>query len=800
MSSAVQDLFPGWMMSDLANSGLGPGDVNARPAGPNEKHATNTPQGVEAYVLPYWDITGRPLPFYRLKLINNPDQRVKYKQLATSGNHVYFPKGFWDLAQRSRFILITEGEKKAACAVKNGIAACAVGGTYSWKNRTLVLGKDAQLGTDKNGKVTAKLAAGQEVIEKVDSTATGFQDLVNLAIDRSIPIVICFDSDYAHHRTGVSVDVQKAAAELGYELRFRGVKLVNIRQLILKGNNNGPEKLGLDDLIMEESLGIGAFWAQLNKVLEARQAFPRHPAPREYVNRKLQKSALPRSELQALSTAIISDLDTRGRRLYCPLDENYYFFDEGTRALVPVYFSSTMEFGQTPFGIKLYNDYSVSPGDQRLLLQLSTQFAAEEPIQTVKPEKVVTIRDNRLYYQLSTGQMAVTSSEGTKILSNGSDDILFEANQVAPIDGAALMEAIDELKKKPLENYWYTVMREVRIKESSHDYERKLLSLLFCISPWMYKWNNTQLPIEMTIGEAGSGKSSLYELRLNILTGDPKLRNAPRDMKDWTASVANTGGLHVTDNVHMTNGKLKQELSDELCRVITESNPHIESRKLYSDNTLVRTPVKAVFAVTAIQQPFGNTDIVQRSIITQLDKGIKHVRYDANWPEHQLERFGGRTHWVAFQLLFTQHLFKLIQEKWHTRYSAKYRLINVEQLLKLSAQVFGWESEWVPDFLEESRDQKIIEGDYALEGLLAWAEEARRSHKNLNGVLFKVSDITNWAAASEEFEGNNILTTSRMLSNYLKKSKNKVASIVGLVPAGRKIQNADAYYLGKEEG
>ncbi|WP_324001730.1 hypothetical protein, partial [Parvimonas micra] len=147
-----------------------------------------------------------------------------------------------------------------------------------------------------------------------------------------------------------------------------------------------------------------------------------------------------------------------------------------------------------------------------------------------------------------------------------------------------------------------------RVKDSEDDRDRKILALLYCISPWMYRWRGTQLPIEMMIAEPGSGKSTLYQLRLNIMSGVAKLRNAPKDLRDWTASVSGAGGLHVTDNVHMGDNSLRQELSDELCRVITAHNPVIERRKLYSDNDVVETPVKCVFAVTAIKQPFSNAD------------------------------------------------------------------------------------------------------------------------------------------------------------------------------------------------
>jgi hypothetical protein len=315
---------------------------------------------------------------------------------------------------------------------------------------------------------------------------------------------------------------------------------------------------------------------------------------------------------------------------------------------------------------------------------------------------------------------------------------------------------------------------------------RKILALLYSISPWFYRWQGTQLPIEMTCGEAGSGKSTLYELRLMILTGIPILRNTPKDVRDWTASVAQTGGLHVTDNVHMTNAALRQELSDELCRIVTEPNPHIERRKLYSDVGLVRTPVRSVFAITAVKQPFTNGDIIQRSIITELDKGVEELSYDADWKQHQLDRFGGRAHWLAHQMLFQQRLFKIIREKWKNNYQAKFRLINVEQLLVLAAEAYGWDSSWVAKYLEKSRDDKLGVSDWALEAIIRWAEfiRANLTTEQLTKQWFGASDILAWTEGQDEYKDCQILSSSRMLGRYLKDNTNMIASIAGVAAAG----------------
>lgn len=795
---SVTELFKPFILEDLAESGLEIKDMRVRLAGPNEKQATNTPMGVEAYTIPYFDIHEKPLPFYRNKLIDSPDPTIKYKQLATSGNHVYFPLGFNKLAQKAQYIIITEGEKKAAAAVKHGFPCVGLGGVDSWRNRTVVLHKDSQVGQSKQGEVVVKLPAGAEIREQADTLALGMRELIDLALKRSIPIIIAFDSDL-HIKGYVRFEVQRAAAALGFELRNRGVKFVNIKQLILDPEDSGAEgKLGLDDFLMNEELGPDVLRQQIHDVLKSNRSFPKHPNTREYVNRKLQKTSIARSEMSSLCTSIICDLDSNGMRLHCPDDDNMYYFDEGTHKLLKAHFTQHMEFAKTAFGRKLYDAYGITISDQRLIQVLNSQFCGEEPMYKVKPEKIMTIRGDAFYYQISDGRMVKVDAQGIRIMLNGTDNVLFEGDMVEDIPHEELSKAIGYYsKEKDLPNFWYDVLKEARIKDSPEDRMRKLLSLLYSISPWMYRWRATQLPLEQMLGEAGSGKSTLYVLRQSILAGRTALRNAPKDLRDWTASIAASGALHVTDNVHMTGGMLKQQLSDELCRVITETDPHIESRKLYTDNDLVRVPVKTVFAVTAIKQPFTNTDIIQRSIITQLDKGLGVVEYDANWTGKQLSRFGGRTHWIAHQMVFLHRLFQRIKDHWDPTYKAKYRLINIEQILMHAAHVYGLDDAWIPHFLESTSAELVASSDAALEGLIAWADAVREEHPKdkLKRMLFTTQDMVNWFEGQEEWEGNTVLINGRKLGHYIEGKKNTVAQISGVCPTDVKRNNRKTYQV-----
>lgn len=790
---SVVDIYPPELMEDLARSGIGPADMRVRALGPNERYATNTPNNVDGFVIPYFDINGKPLPFYRVRLYAAD---IKYKQLANSPNHVYFPPGFAQLVQNNpKVILITEGEKKAASAVARGIPCVGFGGVDSWRNRILYIPKGSSLAQGQKNSVIAKLPSGSEATEKIDALATGMQDLINLLMQTDAAVVICYDTDELGRTHS---DVQAAAASLGYELRFRGIPARRIRQLKLKpGPIFGQEKCGVDDFLTHSKLGLAEFQKQLQEVLDARQAFPRHPNPKAYVNKRLQRSRMPRSDMQALSTAILCDLDSRGARLRCPDDDRLYYFHKGTHKLLPVHFNYNRGFANSPFGVHLYRSYNLGGADQRLLEWVETQFTGEEPITDVNPERVVTSRGDALYYHITQGQMLKITKDSIQILDNGTEDILFESDVVEDLDVELLRKKLtEEQSQETLQPKWYLTLKEARIPETGEDNARRSLALLYSISPWFYRWRGTQLPIEMMIAEPGSGKSTLYQLRLDILTGQPRLRNAPRDMRDWTASVAATGGLHVTDNVNLSNSQLRQELSDEICRIITEPNPTIEARKLYTDNTLVTTPVKTVFAITAVRQPFNNPDILQRSIITYLDKGDAEVHYEADWEGRQLARFGGREGWIAHHAVVAHRLLKAIHTQWDPNYKARFRLINVEQLLKLAAPLFGWDSDWIAGHLEEVRDKSVASSDWALEGLCTFAADWREAYGNdIQSANFPAKAVSEWASSEDDFLKCNVLTSSRQLSNYIAQHKNLVARIAGISECPFLVGNRKVFYV-----
>lgn len=787
------------MLEDLAKSGLIPSDIDARVIMSPERAMCIVPHTTDGYVIPYYHIDGKPLPHYRVRLFSFDP---KYKQPKETSNYVYFPKGFFALSKGKPYILITEGEKKAALAVKKGFPTVALGGVDNWRNRQLIVPASTEF-TQSQQKVNAKLPAGSEISEDLASSlAIGVQELIDYAAHNNKHLIFAYDTDGNH----VKYQVQRAAATFAFDLRFRGIAFNHIRQIILPSLPSSS-KIGLDDLLMHDG-GHNQLTVLIANCLKQRSAFPQHPSVRDFLNKRLQKSKLSRKETQAVAIAVLSDLDSNGLRLRSDQELQTYYFDHRDNRLLKAEFDRISgDFHDTKFGQFLYRRYGLSSSDSRLIEWLAAQFTGEDPVGVVSPHRVLArtnTREDAVIYQMSDSHYAHVDAKGLTIHPNGAGGILFESEQVEPLDTDKLKQEFDRQRVNnptTVKPYWMETLSSVRLKD--HDKHKQITALLYYMSPWLYRWRGTQLPVEMIIGESGSGKSTLYELRLSIITGIPRLRNAPQDLKDWHASIVNTGGLHVTDNVQLVDRNLRQRLSDEICRIITEPTPSIEMRKYYTNADLVRIPVRSVFAITAIQQPFQNADLIQRSIITELDKmgnidtnNPIEIRYDSEWRNDQLTKYNGREGWVAHHLLVLHRFFQLVQQKWSRDYQAHHRLINFEQAMVLMAEVVGLPSDWIPGYLVGTTDRALSESDWTFEGLKSYTDYHRHY---LNGNPIYTQQISDWATQQEDYQKCEILINARRLGRYMTQHKTMIATIIGIVENGTKNNRTSFKLVGHKK-
>ena len=160
--------------------------------------------------------------YWRVKLDTpriKEGREIKYESPVGTSNRAYFPPGF-DKSDGTRFI-ITEGEKKALCAITNGINCIGLTGCWNWQKPRK---------RDDDGRAYGS----RQLIDDLNELEWTNRD-----------VVICFDSDIVEKES-----VAMAEQKLVEVLAIRGA---NVRVARIPSGPN-DKKLGLDDAIVE--LGI----------------------------------------------------------------------------------------------------------------------------------------------------------------------------------------------------------------------------------------------------------------------------------------------------------------------------------------------------------------------------------------------------------------------------------------------------------------------------------------------------------------------------------------------------------------
>lgn len=198
--------------------------LKLKPMTAEQVKALDVPATVPGFMIPYFNIDGKPSKFWRLRYLEdtrkgfdilNGRKALRYVQPAGGINEVYLPP-FVDwrrMAENTNIPLtITEGELKAAAASKHGIPTIGLGGVWCFKS---------------NRAVVSLLPMLKEITWK------------------GRRVVICYDSDAV-----TNPEVVKAENALAAELTLNGAE-VFIARLPM-----GPQgaKVGIDDFLLTASV------------------------------------------------------------------------------------------------------------------------------------------------------------------------------------------------------------------------------------------------------------------------------------------------------------------------------------------------------------------------------------------------------------------------------------------------------------------------------------------------------------------------------------------------------------------
>lgn len=206
-------------LRDLARSGLTAehGKLRIEPLDAATTKKLTGRDAAASYKLPYFTIDGRPLKFYRVRLLDpapgfaDGDRGQRYWQPPGTPPALYLaPLLRWAKLARdvSVPLYVTEGEKKAAAACKANLPCIGLGGVWSWCQR-----------------------------KKGVALIPDFQ----LFEWRGRRVIFVFDSDVAE-----KPEVQQAMLALAEQLVALGASPETVK---LAHGRNG-EKQGLDDLIV----------------------------------------------------------------------------------------------------------------------------------------------------------------------------------------------------------------------------------------------------------------------------------------------------------------------------------------------------------------------------------------------------------------------------------------------------------------------------------------------------------------------------------------------------------------------
>jgi hypothetical protein len=218
------------IIEDLGRSGLTPTDlrVELRPKG------RGLFRTVDAYRIQYTGPDGQPTGFYRDRALedwipSNDDKPRRYLQPKGYAPGLYFPicsERPWSEVNSdpSAPILITEGEKKAACACKHGFPTVGLGGVECWRTK---IRPDGTAGR------TSRPIPDLDLIDWKGRTA-----------------LIVFDAD---RKLATQTNVRRAAEALALELIDRGAA-VHISNLPLCDG----QKMGLDDFLLARGAEVSA--------------------------------------------------------------------------------------------------------------------------------------------------------------------------------------------------------------------------------------------------------------------------------------------------------------------------------------------------------------------------------------------------------------------------------------------------------------------------------------------------------------------------------------------------------------
>ncbi|HHW02508.1 MAG TPA: DUF3854 domain-containing protein [Thermoanaerobacterales bacterium] len=724
------------------------------------------------YLIPYFDRHGKPLtdkgleedaepiPFVRVRLfppITTPDgDTVRYVQPKYAGTHLYVLPEVWSVANTLEPIVITEGEKKAAKSVQEGIPTIGLGGVDNWKRQQYRLLPTSVKQLDKEVLVSIKPENIRRVEEHVAPELLEFR-----WSGRKVYIV--FDND-PMAKLSSRENVQRAAFELALWLHRHGAE---VYQVVLP-SDRPDKKVGLDDFLLEHS--ADEFWELADAAL-----FPTIPNLRSWLQLLLDRKK-SRSDILAAAKATVADLDHRGKRYKHPELPEYYFFDNEEYSLYDAEWKvDSAEFPEKSLAQYLKRVYEIGTSDKELLKRVADEF--RQGVELVTPHNLFFARENVVYVAKSDSEFYKVTPLGVEVRPNGTDSVLFKRGFITEeceID-------LDAVGMRP-RRLWREVVNQLSLDTHpvlTDEEQRTLLELLCYLTPIFRNWRGLQLPLELAIGERGSGKTDFYRLRIFTFTGDYSdkwLKGQPSDKRDFEAMLVNSPGLLILDNVDSLPPELRKAVEVSLARIVTGGV--IEMRTLYTTASVSRFHPETCVAITGIAVPVKESDVLQRSI--RLYFKALEGRYDPDWFYNWSRR---RKELLTDILSAACWFLQIADKRWKAGERSQLRLSGLERALRIMAEALDKSGEMLK--VTESIIRKLPRTFYAeaeqADNALSTLRDIADYYRQEKGVGHRLSAEDICMRAWVELNGKEYpFENGKRLGWFLSKHRTDVEKIAGL--------------------
>lgn len=696
-------------------------------------------------------------PFTRIRLLNN-NGGPKYLQGRNTGTHIYLPPNveteLWGKPEVP--LIITEGEKKAAAAAQYGFVCAAVSGVDAWRSHRLTVPQTSVVNTGTGGAYVTITLEDSDA-QKIETQVA--DELTILPLEGR-QVYIIFDADMGKLSTIESV--QRAAFDLGFWVETNGGHVAQVHLPFAHRT-----KVALDDFLQD--FGPEGLEKALKKA-----KFPHRPKLKSWVQKELSRSRPGRHTFTKVARAILANLDRRGIR-YRDDNGRYYYFDKQSNVLyeVPFMDQRSGRLTSTTFDHFLISEFGISSSDRDVTTRVKEEMEALPPILHLrKVYRTSTTMADAFYYQLSDSEVVKVTAGGIETIRNGDDQILFVAGNndtklvEPPKDFRGWLDVIDTTTIQP--------MPALSVEET-----RALAACLAYINPWLRRWRGMMLPVEVATGEAGSGKSSMFQLRKAIFSGSTRLNKPPRDLNDWYAVITNEHGMWVGDNM---GHHLDDVFSNEIARLVTDYEPAVEKREYYTTSDVSLKQVDCTFAFTTIYRPVTKPDLIQRSLIFPFASVSATLGEAEEWVPNQLNKIG-RDAWLAhhFEVL---HRFFIEATAFDFKVASRHRLVLFEAVMRCMGRALGIEPlvSSAMNKLPTSISEAIVETDPVMSALDYFVRNWQ------GGDTFFAADVYRFFQddLNQEFTGIDVLRTTFTIGNYLNRHASDVRNSVGIVIDGKR--------------